>query len=194
MTRSTLRTIILVTGLITALVHLVLLNIVMGTIDPLFTLNGLGYLDCWRLFITCRSCRNGDVLLGVRVTAVTILAWVMGGRTPPWVCDQAGRTDPNRRALPAPARQGVRSGSSPSAAGFAPRRYSFARYLSAKATVDDRSLNAHVWDTLRGALDVRRQDAGLKLVELGSGIGTMVERLLAAARRFHLRGIEAQLA
>ena len=44
MTRSTLRAIILVTGLITALVHLVLLNVVMGTIDPLFTLNGLGYL------------------------------------------------------------------------------------------------------------------------------------------------------
>jgi SAM-dependent methyltransferase len=88
----------------------------------------------------------------------------------------------------------VRSGPSPSAAGQTPRRYPFARYLSAKATVDDRSLNAHVWDTLRHALDVRRQDAGLKLVELGSGIGTMVERLLA--RRlfsgFTYRGIEAQ--
>jgi SAM-dependent methyltransferase len=81
----------------------------------------------------------------------------------------------------------------PAAAG-APRRYSFARYLRAKATVDDRSLNAHVWDTLQHALDVRGEDGGARVVELGSGIGTMVERLLKRRllHRFTYRGVEAQ--
>jgi hypothetical protein len=88
----------------------------------------------------------------------------------------------------------VTAGSTSPSAGQSPRRYSFARYLSAKATVDDRSLNAHVWDTLRHALEVRGGDGGLKLVELGSGIGTMVERLLdrRLLHRFSYRGIEAQ--
>ena len=44
MKRSSLRAVILVAGLTTALIHLVLLNVAMGKIDPLFTLNGLGYL------------------------------------------------------------------------------------------------------------------------------------------------------
>ena len=51
MNRSTSRTVILITGLITALVHLVYLNIVMGQLDPLFTLNGLGYLGLLGLFV-----------------------------------------------------------------------------------------------------------------------------------------------
>jgi len=88
----------------------------------------------------------------------------------------------------------VRSASRSSAAGQVPRRYSFARYLSAKASVDDRALNGHVWDTLQQAVAVLGGDGGMTVVELGSGIGTMVERLLA--RRllsgFTYRGIEAQ--
>ncbi len=76
----------------------------------------------------------------------------------------------------------------------APRRYSFARYLSAKATVDDRALNAHVWDTLQQAVADLNDGGKVRVVELGSGIGTMVERLLSRRmlRRFTYRGIEAQ--
>jgi hypothetical protein len=76
----------------------------------------------------------------------------------------------------------------------APQRYSFARYLSAKATVDDRSLNMHVWDIFQQAVAVRSQERGVRVVELGSGIGTMVERLLnrQLLSRFSYRGVEAQ--
>jgi hypothetical protein len=56
MSKRTLRSVILVTGLITALVHLVWLNIsfvqTSGSPDLLFTLNGLGYLGLLALFFT----------------------------------------------------------------------------------------------------------------------------------------------
>lgn len=52
----------------------------------------------------------------------------------------------------------------------------FIRYLSAKQTVDDRALNRHVWDALQNALPVVDK---LRVVELGAGIGTMLERMLA---------------
>jgi hypothetical protein len=55
MSRSTLRTGIIVLGLITALVHLVILNIGFlretGKPDLLFTLNGLGYLGLLGAFV-----------------------------------------------------------------------------------------------------------------------------------------------
>ncbi len=54
-------------------------------------------------------------------------------------------------------------------------RYTFSRYLAAKKTVDDRALNRHVWQTLLGALPARP----LRVLEVGAGIGTMVERMLA---------------
>ncbi len=52
----------------------------------------------------------------------------------------------------------------------------FIRYLSAKQTVDDRALNRHVWDALQNALPVVDK---LRVVELGAGIGTMLERMIA---------------
>jgi len=51
----------------------------------------------------------------------------------------------------------------------------FERYLAAKKTVDDRSLNRTVLETLRSHLDT---DRTLQVLELGAGIGTMVERLV----------------
>lgn len=51
--------------------------------------------------------------------------------------------------------------------------YSFTRYLAAKKTVDDRSLNQGVW---RDLLDVL-QPWPLHILEVGAGTGTMVERL-----------------
>ncbi|WP_420640799.1 class I SAM-dependent methyltransferase [Candidatus Leptofilum sp.] len=51
--------------------------------------------------------------------------------------------------------------------------YDFPRYLAAKKTVDDRALNAHVWQTLRQHLPPQPA-----ILEIGAGIGTMVERLI----------------
>jgi 2-polyprenyl-3-methyl-5-hydroxy-6-metoxy-1,4-benzoquinol methylase len=53
--------------------------------------------------------------------------------------------------------------------------YSFTRYLEAKRSVDDRALNGHVWQTW---LETVPQHRSLRILEVGAGIGTMVERLL----------------
>lgn len=50
--------------------------------------------------------------------------------------------------------------------------YSFPRYLAAKKTVDDRALNAYVWQKLHQNLPTHPS-----ILEVGAGIGTMVERL-----------------
>jgi SAM-dependent methyltransferase len=55
---------------------------------------------------------------------------------------------------------------------------SFIRYLASKKTVDDRALNARVWD----AMVSRVTDTGPRVIELGGGIGTMIERAAADAR------------
>ena len=56
----------------------------------------------------------------------------------------------------------------------------FARYLSSKKSVDDRALNQHVWQSLREALhdDELPTSPTWNILEIGGGIGTMVERLL----------------
>lgn len=88
MNRSTLRGVILVTGLITALVHLILLNIPFiqktGSPDILFTLNGLGYLGLLGLFFLQPAfvAEQWDFLhyIFMGFTAVTIVAFfVLGG-------------------------------------------------------------------------------------------------------------------
>jgi SAM-dependent methyltransferase len=56
-----------------------------------------------------------------------------------------------------------------------PNQYSFERYLSAKKSVDDRALNRHVWERLQDSLPSRRP---LQILEVGAGIGTMLERML----------------
>lgn len=92
MNRKTYRTAILVFGLFTALVHLVLLNVLMGGISPIFTLNGLGYLALLWVFF-----RRPAFLIGRRAllhyvfigyTAATLLAWVaIGDKSDPigWI-------------------------------------------------------------------------------------------------------------
>lgn len=58
-----------------------------------------------------------------------------------------------------------------------PANFSYTRYLAAKKTVDDRALNRQVFEALTRNLGPR-QDAGpLEFLEVGCGIGTMVERL-----------------
>jgi SAM-dependent methyltransferase len=49
----------------------------------------------------------------------------------------------------------------------------FIRYLAAKRSVDDRALNAHVWRVFREVLPPEPR----RILEIGAGIGTMVERL-----------------
>lgn len=60
-----------------------------------------------------------------------------------------------------------------------PFTYSFTRYLSAKQSVDDRALNRSVWDRLAQALPQSRTDKPLRVLEIGAGIGTMLERAIA---------------
>ena len=55
--------------------------------------------------------------------------------------------------------------------------FDFTRYLASKRTVDDRALNRQVWQTLADAVaDELPPDRPLRVLEVGAGIGTMVER------------------
>ena len=54
----------------------------------------------------------------------------------------------------------------------------FIRYLAAKKGLDDRSLNRHVWDRLVRSVGDRQDAFPLRVLEVGCGIGTMLERLL----------------
>ncbi len=56
--------------------------------------------------------------------------------------------------------------------------YSFIRYLSAKISVDDRALNSNVLEKLKAILPAASRDNPLRILEIGAGIGTMIERLL----------------
>ena len=55
---------------------------------------------------------------------------------------------------------------------------SFPRYLRAKKTVDDRALNAQVWARLAEELVTGVRADPLQVLEVGAGIGTMVQRVL----------------
>jgi SAM-dependent methyltransferase len=55
---------------------------------------------------------------------------------------------------------------------------SFIRYLEAKRTVDNRALNVHVWQTLAKELPVATAERPMRVLEVGAGMGTMVERLV----------------
>jgi SAM-dependent methyltransferase len=76
-----------------------------------------------------------------------------------------------------------------------PGEYSFTRYLEAKKSVDDRSLNRHVWDMLAGALPDQPGDRPLKIFEIGAGIGTMLVRMIERDLFYHAEytGIDSQI-
>lgn len=57
----------------------------------------------------------------------------------------------------------------------APAASDFARYLAAKKPIDDRALNRVVWDQAWSQLKGRDR---LRILEVGAGIGTMIERVL----------------
>ena len=59
-----------------------------------------------------------------------------------------------------------------------PDHFPFTRYLAAKKNVDDRALNRQVWETLRGELPETSPQNPLHALEIGAGVGTMIERML----------------
>ncbi len=59
----------------------------------------------------------------------------------------------------------------------------FQRYLSAKKSVDDRALNRNVFDSFSKYVSDGRRHS---ILELGGGIGTMVQRLTEWLREFDL--------
>lgn len=59
-----------------------------------------------------------------------------------------------------------------------PIRYSQKRYLTAKKAVDDESLNRKVLGTLDERLKMRGSDRDVQILEVGAGIGSMLERFL----------------
>ena len=54
----------------------------------------------------------------------------------------------------------------------------YIRYLAAKKSVDDRALNRYVWQKLKASLPASTPRKPLSVIELGSGIGTMFERVV----------------
>ncbi len=57
--------------------------------------------------------------------------------------------------------------------------FSFPRYLAAKKSVDDRALNRAVWQRLAEELASRNAADRPEVLEIGAGIGTMTERVVA---------------
>lgn len=54
----------------------------------------------------------------------------------------------------------------------------YCRYLAAKKGVDDRALNRQVWDRLCLALPEATVGEAARILEIGAGIGTMIERVV----------------
>jgi SAM-dependent methyltransferase len=75
-----------------------------------------------------------------------------------------------------------------------PSTSGYIRYLAAKQRLDDRSLNRQVWDCLVRAVRGRPAATPLRVLEVGCGIGTMVERLLdwGLLVRAHYTGIDVE--
>ena len=65
----------------------------------------------------------------------------------------------------------------------------FCRYLASKTSVDDRALNTHVWASL-----VQHLPKHPRILEIGAGIGTMLERFVArdAFSRAHYTAIDKE--
>jgi len=60
--------------------------------------------------------------------------------------------------------------------------FDYVKYLDVKKNIDDRSLNITVWDRFTNwILSQNQLDSSLKVLEIGAGIGTMIERLLDAS-------------
>lgn len=76
---------------------------------------------------------------------------------------------------------------------MAGNEYAFPRYLSSKKTVDDRSLNGRVWNTLKRSIVSLPSEHSLEVLEIGAGIGTMFERVFewGLAAKFGYTALDA---
>lgn len=54
--------------------------------------------------------------------------------------------------------------------------YSSEKYLASKKAVDDESLNREVWNALDKRLKSMKSDGAFQILEIGAGIGSMIER------------------
>ncbi|GAB4477603.1 MAG: class I SAM-dependent methyltransferase [Anaerolineales bacterium] len=54
----------------------------------------------------------------------------------------------------------------------------FIEYLRVKKAIDDRSLNRLVWETLVASMPTASQEHPWRILEIGAGIGTMIQRLI----------------
>jgi SAM-dependent methyltransferase len=72
--------------------------------------------------------------------------------------------------------------------------FSFLRYLEAKKSIDDRALNRQVLNRLQRELINTGEVGPLKILEVGCGIGTMVERLIEGEliARFDYTGLDIE--
>jgi len=59
-----------------------------------------------------------------------------------------------------------------------PLDFSFTRYLEAKKSIDDRALSRHVLGTLTTHLPESYPEKPLEVLEIGAGIGTMIDRMM----------------
>lgn len=72
--------------------------------------------------------------------------------------------------------------------------FNYIDYLALKKSVDDRSLNTRVWETMANWIRTAGQpDRQLRVLEIGAGIGTMIERLLDAGLLTHCRYTAVEL-
>lgn len=72
-----------------------------------------------------------------------------------------------------------------------PASYTYPRYLSAKESVDERSLNRRVWSRFVEELCTR--SSPLRILEVGGGIGTTVERVVDTLENREVGSIEYTL-
>ena len=64
--------------------------------------------------------------------------------------------------------------------------FDYVKYLDVKKNIDDRSLNEVVWNNFSNWLKAKNElDIRLKVLEIGAGIGTMIERLLESSLLKH---------
>jgi SAM-dependent methyltransferase len=59
-----------------------------------------------------------------------------------------------------------------------PERYCLIRYLEAKSTVDDRALSRRAWQRLLDELTGLADGRAVRILEVGAGIGTMIQRVV----------------
>jgi ubiquinone/menaquinone biosynthesis C-methylase UbiE len=74
--------------------------------------------------------------------------------------------------------------------------FDYVKYLDVKKSIDDKSLNKLVWDSFANwMISENEQNQTLKVLEIGAGIGTMIERLLDASllKHCHYVALEPEL-